>query len=77
MVVDVVVRHWVTLALAKAKKRGKRWNKDRHQAALFYTEDGMVALSNPCWLQWAFDTLVSLFERVGLRTNVTNTVSMV
>ena len=37
----------------------------------------MVASSNPCWIQWAFNVLVSLFERVVLRTNVGKTVSMV
>ena len=33
--------------------------------------------SNPRWLQWAFNALVSLFEQVGLQTNVRKTVSMV
>ena len=36
----------------------------------------MVALSDPCWLQWAFNTLVGLFDRVGLQTNVGKTFSM-
>ena len=36
----------------------------------------MVESSDPRWLQWAFNALVSLFERVGLRTNVDKTVSM-
>ena len=36
----------------------------------------MVALSDPRWLQWEFNTLVGLFERVGLHTNVVKTVSM-
>ena len=36
----------------------------------------MVASSDPRWLQWAFNALVGLFERVGLRTNVGKTVSM-
>ena len=77
VVVDVVVRHWVTVVLAEAEKRGEMGNKGRHQADLFYTDEGMVASSDPRWLQWDFDTLVSLFERVGLRTNVKKTVSMV
>ena len=47
VVVDVVVRHWVTLAVEEAEKRGK---EVRHQAALFYADDGMVASSDPCWL---------------------------
>ena len=76
-VVDAVVRHWVTMALAESEKMGERGNEGRYQASLFYADDGMVAFSYPRWLQWAFDTLVSLFEWVGLRTNVGKTVSMV
>ena len=56
---------------------GERGNEGRHQASLFYADNGMVASSDPRWLQWEFNTLVSIFERVGLRTNVGNTVSMV
>ena len=36
----------------------------------------MVASSDPRWIQWAFNTLVGLFDRVGLRVNVGKTVSM-
>ena len=37
----------------------------------------MVTLSDPAWLQGVFTALVSLFDRVGLQTNVGKTVSMV
>ena len=37
----------------------------------------MVASSDPCWIQGAFNNLVGLFDRVGLRTNVGKTASMV
>ena len=77
VVVDAVVCHWVTMALEEVEKRGERGNEDRHQAALFYAGNGMVAAFDPRWLQWAFDALVSLFKRVGLRTNAGKTVSMV
>ena len=77
VLVDAVVLHWVTMTMAEAEKRGNRGNEGRHQASLFYADNGMVASSNPHWLQWAFDTLVSLFDRVGLRTNVGKTFSMV
>ena len=76
-----MVHHWVTMALDKAEKRGERGWEGKHQAALtltfLYADDGMVVSSNPRWLQWAFNALVILFERVGLRTNVENTISMV
>ena len=37
----------------------------------------MVESYEPRWLQWAFNAQVSLFERVGLRTNIGKKVSMV
>ena len=77
LVVDAVVRHWVTMAMAEAEKQGERGNEGRHQADLFYADDDMVASSDPQWIQWAFDTLVSIFERVGMQTNVRKTASMV
>ena len=77
MVVDAVVRHWVTMALANAEKRGERGKEVMHQAALFYADNGMLASSDPHWIQWAFNALVGLFKRVGLRTNLGKTVSMV
>ena len=76
VVVDAVVCHWVTLKVEEAEKRGERGKEGRHQAALFYADDGMVASSDHCWLRWAFNALVGLFECVGLCTNVGKTVSM-
>ena len=61
VVVDAVVRHWVMLAVEESDKRGGRGKEVRHQAALFYADDGMVASSDPRWLQWAFNDLVGLF----------------
>ena len=51
VVVDAVVRHWVTLAVTEAETRGERGQEGRHQAALFYADNGMVALYDPQWLQ--------------------------
>ena len=47
VVVDAVVRQWATMALAEAGKRGERGNEGRHQAELFYADNGMVASSDP------------------------------
>ena len=76
VVVDVVVCHWVTLAVEEAETQGGRGQEGRHQAALFYADDGMVASSDPRWLHWDFNTLVGLFDRVGLQINVGKTASM-
>ena len=76
VVVDAVFHHWVTLAVTEAEMRGEPGREVRHQAALFYANGGIVASSDPQWLQWAFTQLVGLFDRVGLNTNIKKTVSM-
>ena len=77
LVVDAVVRHWVTGVIADAEERVRQEKAGRHQPDLFYADNGMVALYYPCWLQGDFNTLVGLFDRVGLRKNVGKTVGMV
>ena len=69
VVVDAVVRHWLTIAVKEAERRGERGREVRHQAALFYTDDGMLESSNPQWPKWSFTELMGLFDRVGLKTN--------
>ena len=51
VVLDAVVRHWVTLAVEDAEKRGERGKEGRHQATLNHADNVMVASSDPCWLQ--------------------------
>ena len=51
VVVDAVVLHWITIAVTEAEKRGERGREGRHKAALFYADDGMLASSDPQWLQ--------------------------
>ena len=60
-----------------AEDQGECGNEGRHKAALFYADDGMVASSYPHWLQGVFNTMVGLFDRVGLQANVGKTVGMV
>ena len=50
VVVDAVVRHWVTIEVTEAETRGDRGREGRHQATLFYANDGMLASSDPQWL---------------------------
>ena len=54
----------------------KAGREGQHQAALLYSDNGMIASSDPRWIQWAFTVLVGLFDRVGLKTNRKRTVSM-
>ena len=77
VVVDVVVRYWLEVMMEDAEERVKRGQEVRHHNSLFYMDYGMVASSDPRWLQGSFSTLVGLFDRVGLRNNVGKTVGMV
>ena len=77
MVVDAVVRHWVQGVVEESEARGELGQERRHQVALFYADNGMVALLDPVWLQGTFNTLAGLFDRVGLQTNIGKTVGMV
>ena len=77
VVVDAVIWHWVHGVVKEVEAKGETGREGRHQTALFYTDGGMVASSEPAWLQGAFKALVGLFDRVGLLTNVGKTVSMV
>ena len=45
--------------------------------AAFYADNGLIQSRDPARLQTSLDTLVSLFERVGLRTNTSKTKTMV
>ena len=66
----------MSVTVEGAEERGEHGQEGRHQNSLFYTDNGMVAFSDPRWLHVAFITLVSLFDRVGLRTNVGKIVGM-
>ena len=65
VVVDAVVRNWVTVMVEGAEERGEHAQEGRHQDSLFYADDGMVALLDPagsrvhlipwlaCFIGWA------------------------
>ena len=65
VVMNVVVRHWVHGVVEEAEAQGERGLEGRHQATMLYADDGIVASSDPAWLQGAFNALVGLFDRVG------------
>ena len=77
VVADAVVRHCVAVMVEGSEERGERVQEGRHQNVLFYAGDGMVASSDPRWLQVTFSTLVGLFNWVGLRNNAGTTAGMV
>ena len=73
VVVDAVVRHWVAVMVERAEERSGRGQEGRHQNSLLCVDDGMVASSDPRWIQGSFSTLFGLLNRVGLNTNVGKT----
>ena len=77
VVVDAVVRNWVTVMVKGAEERGNCGKYFRHQNTLLYSDNRMIALSETHGLQGAFINIVGMFDRVGLRTNVGKTVGMV
>ena len=42
----------------------------------FYGDDGLVPSIQSEWLQWVFDILMGMFDQVGLKKNVGNTVGV-
>ena len=46
-------------------------------SSVLYADGGMVAFTDPVWLQTMFDTLTGIFDRVGLQKNVCKTVGLV
>ena len=77
LVVDAVMRHWVAVMAEGAEERDERGQEGRHNNPLLYEEHGMAAFLDPQCLQGSFITLVGLFDRVVLCTNVGKTVGMV
>ena len=66
----------------RARNDGHRRTEGGHmrlkvKAEFFYADGGMLASTEPVWLQTTFDTLVELFDRVVLKTNVQKTVGKV
>ena len=51
VVVDAVFRRWVHGMMEDAEARGETGQEVRHQAELFYANDGMVVSSDPAWHQ--------------------------
>ena len=52
--VDAVVRHWMMVMVEGAEEQSECRQEGRHHNTLFYADNGMVALSDPQWLQcWA------------------------
>ena len=77
IMVDAIVREWFRLMMGDEAAMEGYGEEFRRMLAIFYADDAFVASRLAPFLQEALDTLVDLFERVGLRTNVRKTKTMV
>ena len=59
---------WTIRACNNGRRRMEEGMKA--QEAILYSDNRMLASTNPGWIQTAFDTMTGLFERVGLKTNI-------
>ena len=76
MVVNVIIRHCVTVVTPKEAGTGGFGLTIIDLAGYFYANDGLVASTRPERLQRVFDVLSSLFDPVVIRKNMPKTVGM-
>ena len=76
VVVDAVIRHWVTLMVSTEEGAGGLGLSIRDLAAYFYADDGIVASIQPERLHCASNVITGLFNQISLRKNTWKMVSM-
>ena len=77
MVVDAVIRHWVTVVTPIEAGTGGLGLTIIDLADYLYADDGLVASTQLERLQREFDILAGIFDWVSLRTNTAKIVGMV
>ena len=77
VVMDYVIRHWVTVVIPTEAGTGGLGLMIIDLAEYLYDNNGLVAPNQLERPQRAFVVLTSLFDRVGLRTNTGKMFSMV
>ena len=77
VVVDAIIHHWMMVVTPTEAGTGGLGMTIIDLAAYFYSDDGLVALTQPKGLHRAFNVLNRLFNRVGLRTHMEKTVVIV
>ena len=77
VVVDVIIRHWVTVAIPTEAGTGGLGLTIIDLAAYFYSDNGLVESTQMDRLHRKFDVLTGIFERFALQTNTAKKVGMV
>ena len=75
--VDTIVQEWLRRTIGDGAMTVRVSEEIRQFLAALYADNGLVQSRDPARLQASLDTLVALFERVVLRTNVLKTKTMV
>jgi len=73
VVVDSVVRHWMTVMVDDGGTSAMTGLTLKELLLLLCADDGMIASRDPAWLQEALTALVALFRWAGLEINVKKT----
>ena len=77
IIVDEVVRETLQeICGPQEAQHGFRWSEGEHNIC-FYAYDGRIAGKYLIWVQAALITMVRIFERVGLQTNLDKTKAMI
>ena len=76
LMVDAIVREWLRQVLGDEAAAEGYGDFVRDFLSIFYADDAVVAGRDVEFVQESLDIIVDLFERVGLRTNTSKTVSM-
>ena len=77
IMVDAIVREWFRIMMGDDAAMEGYGEEFRCMLAIFYADDAFVASRDADFLQEALNTLVELFEHIGLRTNTKKTKTMV
>jgi hypothetical protein len=77
IVVDAVVRYWLSQVCGADAALAGLGYEVKNQCVLFYADDGLLVGRKKEWVQDAFDVLIGLFERVGLRKNTGKMKAMI
>ena len=70
------------IRMIRARNDVRWWTEEGNmrlkvQEAFLYSDDRMVASTDPGWIHTTFDMLTGLFDRAGLKVNVCKKVGMV
>ena len=73
IIVDALVRTTLQeICVPQESQHGFGWSAVEHNIR-FYADDGRIAGRDPIWVQAELTTMVRIFERVGLQTNLDKT----